>query len=594
MVKRSSTEDNLERIANKASQTRKPLSTDFYNSSLTNLPTNSEASRTPEELLDEKAPIPESVASRVRRRTRVTKEPVADGTFDALDDKLTEGIFNKLNTVYHDRMERNKRKGTVFKSSFADLSADPVRYTILDSPSVINSQFYGFFILFWLAIAFFILRDALHAIFEDGLFIYKAPVFQIFVAGLPKIAITDGLMYLTTYFSYIIQNLCLNGHLSWSRSGWIIQSIYELIFFCFWVSYLLLFDFQWIGRVFLVLHMFVLLMKVHSYAFYNGYLWRILLELKFSEAYLEKLNAKATKLPSQFEEKHIRVVLNESVAFCRFELLHQSVAITNEDEVDPQTLVSSLESLQDDKLIKFPQNITFKNFFTFTMFPTVVYELVFPRTERIRKSFLFEKIIAIFGIISIMLFVAEYSIYPLVVRSIELRKTNLSLLDRQVAYILLLVDMIPPFMVEYLLVFYLIWDAILNAIGELSYFADRDFYGPWWSCVDWFEYARLWNKPVHRFLLRHVYHSSISALRLNKAHANLVTFIISSFIHELVMYSIFGRLRGYLWLFQMSQIPLVMISRTKYMRDKKVLGNAICWMGFTPGPAMICTLYLVF
>lgn len=235
-----------------------------------------------------------------------------------------------------------------------------------------------------------------------------------------------------------------------------------------------------------------------------------------------------------------------------------------------------------------------ENFFTFTMFPTVVYELVFPRTQRIRKSFLLEKVIAIFGIISIMLFVAEYAIYPLVMRSIELRSNNLNSIDYTAAYVLFVVDMIPPFMVEYLLVFYLIWDAILNAIGELSYYGDRDFYGPWWSCVDWFEYARLWNKPVHRFLLRHVYHSSISAFRLNKSQANLVTFVISSFIHELVMYAIFQRLRGYLWLFQMSQIPLVMISRTNYLRDKKVLGNAICWIGFTSGPAIICTLYLIF
>lgn len=589
MVERSETEDNLERIANKATASREPLSADFYDSRLTSLPTSSEPSTTPEEKRGEE----DHVSSRLRRRTQTTPKMVHEKDIE-LDDKLIEGIFLKLNTVYHDRLERNKRKGTVFKSSFADLSADPVRYTILDSPSVKNSQFHGFFILFWLAIGFFILKDALHAIFEDGLFIYKAPVFRIFVGGLPKIAFTDALMYSTTYFAYMVQNFCLNGRISWVKTGWIIQSIYELVFFGFWITYLLVFDFQWIGRVFLVLHMFVLLMKIHSYGFYNGYLWRILLELQFSEAYLDKLHLKAVRLPKQFEEEQMRKVLAESIAFCRFELLHQSVAICKEDEVDPTTLKRSLENLQHEDLIKFPQNITFKNFFTFTMFPTVVYELVFPRTNEIRKSFLLEKLIAIFGIISIMLFVAEYSIYPLVVRSIALRKAEMSLVNRQIAYLLVLVDMIPPFMMEYLLVFYLIWDAILNAIGGLSYYADRDFYGPWWSCVDWFEYARLWNKPVHRFLLRHVYHSSISALRLNKMQANFVTFIISSFIHELVMYAIFGRLRGYLWLFQMSQIPLVMISRTKFLRDKKVLGNAICWIGFTSGPAMICTLYLIF
>uniref|UniRef100_A0A0L0NN94 O-acyltransferase n=1 Tax=Candidozyma auris TaxID=498019 RepID=A0A0L0NN94_CANAR len=597
MVKRSETEDNLEKISNRAENPRMPLSSDFYNSDLSSLPSSTEVTGLAEEKvhLDEIRQLDESKeASDLRRRKVEPRKVVSDDKLRSLDHKQIESIFLTLNSVYHQRLERNKRKGNIFKSSFADLSADSTQYTILDSPQVKDSQFYGFFILFWLATAFFILKDALHAILEDGLFIYKAPVFKIFVAGLPKIAFTDALMYLSIFFAYFVQNLCLNGHITWKGAGWIIMSVYELGFFIFWIGYLLFFDFQWIGRVFLVLHMFVLLMKMHSYAFYNGYLWQILLELQFSEQYLTRLNNKECKIPDKFEEDKLRKLLAESIAFCRFELLHQSVAIGKEDEVDPQTLKRSLHKLQADELIKFPQNITFKNFFTFTMFPTVVYELVFPRTQRIRKSFLLEKVIAIFGIISIMLFVAEYAIYPLVMRSIELRSNNLNSIDYTAAYVLFVVDMIPPFMVEYLLVFYLIWDAILNAIGELSYYGDRDFYGPWWSCVDWFEYARLWNKPVHRFLLRHVYHSSISAFRLNKSQANLVTFVISSFIHELVMYAIFQRLRGYLWLFQMSQIPLVMISRTNYLRDKKVLGNAICWIGFTSGPAIICTLYLIF
>lgn len=71
----------------------------------------------------------------------------------------------------------------------------------------------------------------------------------------------------------------------------------------------------------------------------------------------------------------------------------------------------------------------------------------------------------------------------------------------------------------YLLVFYIIWDAILNAIAELTRFSDREFYGPWWNSVTWDQFARDWNVPVHRFLLRHVYHSSISSFRVSKQSA---------------------------------------------------------------------------
>jgi sterol O-acyltransferase len=48
------------------------------------------------------------------------------------------------------------------------------------------------------------------------------------------------------------------------------------------------------------------------------------------------------------------------------------------------------------------------------------------------------------------------------------------------------------------------------------------------------QYARDWNRPVHSFLLRHVYHSSISAFQLSKKSATFVTFLLSALVHELV------------------------------------------------------------
>ena len=227
------------------------------------------------------------------------------------------------------------------------------------------------------------------------------------------------------------------------------------------------------------------------------------------------------------------------------------------------------------------------------MFPTVVYSLKFPRTKRIRWGYVMEKSFAVFGIIFLMITVAQNWMYPIVVRAQEASKLPMSR-EKVLQYCLVLLDMIPPFLMEYLFTFFLIWDVILNAIAELSRFADRDFYGPWWSCTDWSEFARIWNRPVHKFLLRHVYQSTISTFKLNKNQASLVTFIILSFVHEFVMFVIFRKVRFYMLALQMSQLPLIMISRTKFMRDKKVLGNVICWVGFISGPSMICTLYLVF
>lgn len=148
--------------------------------------------------------------------------------------------------------------------------------------------------------------------------------------------------------------------------------------------------------------------------------------------------------------------------------------------------------------------------------------------------------------------------------------------------------------------------------------------GDWWNSVSWDQFARDWNRPVHNFLLRHVYHSSISSMRVNKYTATLITFFLSAIVHELgktstlptlstllnshalfipfvygsdlalsVMWTLFKKLRGYLLFLQMLQIPLVQLSRTRWLKGRAVLGNLIFWIGIFTGPSLLCSLYLI-
>lgn len=584
MTNRSDLLLNLNRISHiTEAEKRKPLANDEYLDS--NVESESESS--PDDELVELTPSRTSISSRLRSRP----SDLTEKTVSELDTTQLQRIFGKLKTKSRER--RSKKAEGQFRLSFADITSVPVTYTIFDAPYFKQLQFYGFYILFWLGTGFLFLKELIHGYFEGGPTIFGGPVFKIFSTGLVTIAITDLIMYLSIYVSYLVQYLCLEGHIQWYSSGWVVQSIYETVFGVFWLLFICkaVMKDQWIGKVFLVLHMFVLLMKMHSYAFYNGYLWSVLRELQFSENYLTRLQSETAHLPDGYTVEHTRKLLLDSIAFCKFELLHQSGLLDKAKDIE--FIEKDSENLCEE-WIKFPSNITMRNFFDYTMYPTLVYELSYHRTKKIRWFYVFEKASALIGVIFLMLIVAERKIYPLVQMCNEQRLVSKSITDKAVFYILMLLDMIPPFMMEYLFVFYLIWDTILNLVAELSRFADRDFYGPWWSCTDWSEYARLWNKPVHRFLLRHVYHSLISAFEVSKVSATLITFTISSIVHELVMYVIFERLRGYLFYFQMSQIPLVFVSRTRFMKDRKVLGNVICWFGFVSGPAIICTLYLVY
>ena len=44
---------------------------------------------------------------------------------------------------------------------------------------------------------------------------------------------------------------------------------------------------------------------------------------------------------------------------------------------------------------------------------------------------------------------------------------------------------------------------------------------------------------------------------------------------------------------QMLQLPLVMLSRTKLLKDRSVLGNVAFWVGIFTGPSFLCSLYLI-
>ena len=43
---------------------------------------------------------------------------------------------------------------------------------------------------------------------------------------------------------------------------------------------------------------------------------------------------------------------------------------------------------------------------------------------------------------------------------------------------------------------------------------------------------------------------------------------------------------------QLMQMPLVMASRSKLLRDQVVLGNVVFWLGLFVGPSFLTSLYL--
>lgn len=529
--------------------------------------------------------------------------------------------------------ESSKVKGKKSRTQFRDLVFTR-QFTTFDRQNPLSSQspFHGFFTLFWLAIALLLLRLAAQNWKLQGSVFGEAQILHMMVdRDLLVMGLTDGVMTLATAFGFILQKLIAKGYLSWNRSGWIIQSLWESIFICAAIGWTFYREWPWTHTVFIVLHACVFWMKQHSHSFYNGYLSQVyrrrkLLELKLKQ--LEEMDTiqsptsavaishpffQTTALdqsnPGDLSERRRSVGSKTSTNFRKeeSEIASMTAAIEsgeplNSDQVLAFTRVikSEISSLNDELKGKcthsnnqYPNNLTLTNFADWTCLPTLVYELEYPRQERINWWYVAEKGGATLGVIWVMIIISQAYIYPVVAETLRMKEAGMSLLQRWNDLPWVVSDMLFPLLLEQLLAWYVIWECLLNVLAEVTRFADRGFYGDWWNSVSWDQYARDWNRPVHNFLLRHVYHSSISAFHLSKMSATFITFLLSAVVHEVLMFCLFKKVRGYLFAMQLSQIPLAALSRTKLLRGRDTLGNLIFWIGLFVGPSLITSLYLI-
>ncbi|KAL4065834.1 MBOAT, membrane-bound O-acyltransferase family-domain-containing protein [Scleroderma citrinum] len=234
------------------------------------------------------------------------------------------------------------------------------------------------------------------------------------------------------------------------------------------------------------------------------------------------------------------------------------------------------------KKIRFPENVTFDNFIEYMLIPTLVYELEYPRTDRVRPLYVFEKTVAFMGSFALLYTVTESFIIPLTPTPDQ-------------SFFRSLLDLALPFMIAYLLLFYIIFECICNGFAELSCFADRQFYEDWWNSTSWDEFSRKWNKPVHTFLLRHVYASTLASYPfVSRTGAMVITFLLSAAAHELVMVIVTHKIRLYLFLMQLIQIPLIVASRAPAIKRNKLLGNVVFWLGLYAGFPLLCVAYVAY
>ncbi|KAI9843335.1 MAG: hypothetical protein M1837_006461 [Sclerophora amabilis] len=423
-------------------------------------------------------------------------------------------------------------------------------------PNSEHRDFRGFFVLFWIGLAIMAITTMLRNIKDTG-HPMRIRIWTLFTINMWELGLSDLAMVSSTALSLPLHKMFRysNGWLRWGKGGMAIQSLFQGGWLIFWVCWPFILDWTWTAQVFFTLHTLTLLMKMHSYAFYNGHLSETQRRLSALDDPSTASTASAYRYPSTGH--HIRKSSSKDITDNK-EDQQQSVASLRDD------LATELTSPLGR--VTYPQNLTTWNYIDYILCPTLCYELEYPRTERTQWMELMWKSLAVFGCIFLLTITSEEFILPVMTESASRLEGVESLSEMGLVLAESISMLLFPFMVTFLLVFLVIFEYVLGAFAEITCFADKRFYSDWWNSTDWLEFSREWNIPVHHFFRRHVY--GASRPHMSRPMATLITFLVSAVGHELVMACITKKLRGYGFLAQMLQLPIVMIQRTKMVRGR--------------------------
>ncbi|KAL2693761.1 hypothetical protein Neosp_000324 [[Neocosmospora] mangrovei] len=227
----------------------------------------------------------------------------------------------------------------------------------------------------------------------------------------------------------------------------------------------------------------------------------------------------------------------------------------------------------------YPKNITVGNLIYFWWAPTLVYQPVYPRTDKIRWVFVAKRLGEIFCL-SVFIWVAsaQYAA-PVLQNSLDKIASLdiMSILER-------LMKLSTISLVIWLAGFFALFQSFLNALAEILRFGDRSFYDDWWNSESLGAYWRTWNKPVYTYFKRHVYMPMIGRGWSPQA-ASFSVFFVSAVLHEILVGVPTHNIIGVAFLGMFLQLPLIALTKPlekmKLGHTGRVIGNITFWVSFT-------------
>lgn len=231
----------------------------------------------------------------------------------------------------------------------------------------------------------------------------------------------------------------------------------------------------------------------------------------------------------------------------------------------------------------YPNNLSMRSTYWFMLVPTLVYQLSYPRSPRIRKGYLIRRIFEALFLSTLVFWVVEQYMVPLVQNSVlPMEQYDVARIVERIMKLSL------PNLYVWLLGFYVFFHLYLNIVAEITRFADREFYRDWWNSTGLDYFWRTWNMPVHHWMVVLIY-TPMRRRGYSKNMGYFMCFFVSAIFHELVISIPFHSFK--LWGFFGIMSQMVLIALTKGSLNGKNIGNVIFWITIVLGQPLIVLLY---
>ena len=237
----------------------------------------------------------------------------------------------------------------------------------------------------------------------------------------------------------------------------------------------------------------------------------------------------------------------------------------------------ALPSKLQDTVTKYPASLPLRTFLYFLWAPTLCFQFEYPRSPKVRLGWLLRRIGELAVSLSLMIVLIQQYVFPLVLSTLPLlanpETSYWQLLERHLRIAI-------PSLYVWLLMFYALFHCWLNILAEIMCFADREFYLDWWNSLTFGEFWRLWNRPVHQWVTRHLYHP-LRSYGLSVPAAGVIVFFVSAIGHEYVVSGALKIVSYWAFLAMMAQVPLVMVMELlKGALAGTQVGNVVFWVCF--------------